>query len=122
MLELKGEPPVNLDKVLGDHGLEALRQDVERVFKACGWSGGLGVPHFETIEDFRRVIQEFQEIDPHPAVAFRYPVNRKQESMLRSGFRFDLFRLCEVLDELLPVLVNAASAARDAVEAANEPQ
>jgi hypothetical protein len=120
LLQRNGDSPVDLNRLLRQHGLQALRQDVERVFRACGWHRGFGVRHFRSIQDFRAVIRDLEELDPHPAVAFRYPVNRRRNPVLPPGFRFDLFWLSEVLDELVPLLINAAWGVREELGAANE--
>ena len=112
-------PEVNRETLLKTHSLDLLSQDVERVFDAYDWGWDLGVPHFETIEDFRLAISELASVDGG-SYAFRYPVDTKGKASLSSHFRFNLFEFCETLDGLLKVLKGATIGAYEEFQAAAE--
>lgn len=101
------------------HSLEALRQDVERIFRAFEWGDDIGLPRLKTLEDFRKVIAELEGVDSR-SDAFRYPLDAQGAAALGSHFRFNLFELCDTLDGLLRLLHGAASAACDGVQATYE--
>jgi hypothetical protein len=111
-------PPPKVDRVklLKTHHLDILRQDVERVFDAYHWGWDLGVPHFETLDDFRYAIAELANVDAG-SYAFRYPVDTKGKASLASHFRFNLFEFCEILDGLLKVLKGATIGAYEEFQA-----
>ena len=55
-----------------------------------------------------------------PGPTRSYPVNKKGAAALVGPFTFNLFEFCAVLDEVLPVLWNAASGVDDAVDARHD--
>ena len=116
MLSVKGQSPV---KLFDTHCLDKLSKDLERVFEAYGWKWDLGTPHFRTLDAFRECIREFQTID-RGSYAFRYPVNKDGSGSVESSFRFNLFKFCDILDELLPVLEDSAYLASDLLQLNDE--
>jgi hypothetical protein len=119
MLAVKGMTEVNRQRLLKNHSLDELRQDLERVFQAYGWKWDLGTPHFRSLNDFRKVIAELHEVDAG-SYAFQYPLDTKGSASLTSHFRFDLFQFCEVLDSLFPVLQGAIIGAYEELQATYE--
>ncbi|MGD0009985.1 MAG: hypothetical protein ABSE93_15745 [Terriglobia bacterium] len=107
MLSIKGQQEVDRQKLLTTHRLDKLMPELERIFDAYGWEWDLGTEHFRTLDDFREVIAEFQDVDTR-SYAFRYPLDTKGSAMLGPDFRFNIFEFCDVLDELFPVLEGAA--------------
>lgn len=81
--------------------------------------GDLGVPHFQSLADFRKTIAEFQAVDAKSS-AFRYPINTTGSASLASHFRFNLFEFCEILDILFLALEGAAIAAYEELQATYE--
>jgi hypothetical protein len=120
MLTIKGLTGVVREKLLSNHSIDALRQDLERVFEAYGWEWDLGTPHFRSLDDFRKTIAELHEADPG-SYAFRYPVDTKGRASLNPNFRFNLFDFCDVLDSLFPALQGAAICAYEELEATHDP-
>jgi len=107
MLSIKGQPEVDRQQLLTKHSLDLLRQELERVFAVYCWDWDLGTPHFRTLDDFRTVVAELEDVDAG-SYAFRYPLDTKGSASLGSHFRFNIFEFCDVLDELFPVLEGAA--------------
>jgi hypothetical protein len=112
-------PEVDREKLFTTHSLDVLRQQVERVFDAYEWGWDLGVPHFETLEDFRGAIAELAGVDAG-SYTFRYPIDTKGRASLSSHFRFNLFEFCETLDGLLIVLKGATIGAYEEFQARAE--
>ncbi len=110
MLSIKGRQEVNRETLLNTHSLDVLARELERVFEVYGWEWDFDTPHFHTLENFRAVIAELHDIDAR-SVAFRYPLDTKGSPLLGPHFRFNIFELCDVLDELFPVLRGATSCA-----------
>ena len=97
------------------HSIDLLRQQLEQVFAAYEWEWDLGTEHFGTLADFRNIISEFHEVDTRSFV-FRYPLDTKGKASLSSNFELNLFKFCEILDCLLPVLEGAAFAAYEELQ------
>jgi len=119
MLSVQGTGMIERDRLIRTHSLDALRQDLERVFKAFGWGWDLGLLHFKTLEDFRKIIAELHAVDAG-SYAFRYPVDTKGGPSLASHFRFNLFDLCDILDELFPLFDGATTAAYETLQSTYE--
>lgn len=119
MLAIKGMTEVDRQQLLTTHNLDVLRQHLERVFEAYGWEWDLGTPHFRSLDDLRKTIAELHAVDAG-SYAFRYPLDKKDTGSLASGFRFNLFEFCEVLDSLFPVLQGAAIGADEELQATLE--
>lgn len=119
MLRIKGMPEVDRDRLLKTHSLDALRQDLERVFEAYEWEWDLDTPHFRSLGDFRQTVAELHRVDVG-SYAFRYPIDSKGSASLASHFRFNVFEFCGVLDTLLPVLEGAAIGAHEELQATLE--
>lgn len=116
MLTIKGMGEINREKLLQNHSLESLRQDLEKVFEAYEWEWDLGTPHFLSLDDFRKTIAELHSVDAR-SDAFRYPLDTKGQPSLESHFRFNLFEFCAVLDNLFPVFEGAAICAYEELQA-----
>ena len=110
MLTLKGLTPANQQTLRETHSLNWLREEVERVFAAYGWTWNCGNDHFRTVNDLRSVIAEFDGVDPG-SYAFRYPITTKGLPSLEDSFKFSVFRFAEVLDSVMPTLIGAISGA-----------
>jgi hypothetical protein len=119
MLRVKGMTEVDRQDLLKTHSLDMLRQELERVFEAYEWEWDLGIPHFQTLEDFRKTIAELHQVDAG-SYAFRYPLDTKGRPSLASHFRFDLFEFCEILDSLFSVFEGAAIGAYEELQATLE--
>ena len=115
MLKMKNIAEIDREKLLNTHSLDSLRQKLEQVFAAYEWEWDLGTQHFRTLEDFRNIICELHEVDTRSYV-FRYPLDTKGNASLSSDFEFNLFKFCEILDCLLPVLEGAAFAAYEELQ------
>ena len=77
-----------------------------------GWGWDLGNSNFRSVADLRKIIREFQQIDPS-SHSFRYPVNKKGEASLEENFRFNVFEFASILDDLFPTLRHAVMAAHE---------
>lgn len=119
MLAIKEMDGVDRQKILTTHSLDGLRGHLERVFEAFEWEWDLGIPHFQSLDDFRETIAEIHAVDVH-SDAFRYPLDTKGSPSLASHFRFDLFQFCEILDGLFLALQGAAIGATEELQAENE--
>jgi len=115
MLKMKNVAEIDREKLLNTHSLDSLRQKLEQVFAAYEWEWDFGTQHFRTLEDFRNIISELHEVDKGSYV-FRYPLDTKGNASLSSDFEFNLFKFCEILDCLLPVLEGAAFAAYEELQ------
>ncbi|MDP3183375.1 MAG: hypothetical protein Q8M54_11245 [Desulfobaccales bacterium] len=119
MLAVKGKAKVDRQRLLKTHSLEVLRGDIERIFEVYEWDWDLGVPHFQSLADFRKTIAEFQAVDAG-SYAFRYPINTMGSASLASHFRFNLFEFCEILDGLFLALEGAAIGTYEELQATFE--
>lgn len=119
MLSIANQTKVDRETLLKTHSLEFLRQELERIFEAYEWDWDLGVPNFQSVLDFRKIIAEFQEVDAKSS-AFRYPVDTKGGASLTSHFRFNLFEFCEILDGLLIALEGASIGAYEELQVTYE--
>ncbi len=119
MLLLRGTGKIDRDRLIRTHSLDALRQDLESLFEAFEWDWDLGLPHFNGLEDFRKVIAEIHAVDAG-SYAFRYPIDTSGRPSLSSHFRFNLFDLCAILDELFPLFDGATTAAHETLQATYE--
>ena len=115
MLRLRGMQEVSEEHLLKTHSLDSLRNHLEQVFKAYRWKWDFGVPHCKTVDDFRKIISEFQAVDAG-SYAFRYPIDTKGRAILTSYFRFNLFEFCELLDGLFTTLEGAAYGAYEELQ------
>ena len=112
MLALKDQPEIERQQLLKDHDLNKILEHVERVFAVYGWGWDLGNSNFRSVADLRKIIREFQQIDPG-SHSFRYPVNKKGEASLEENFRFNVFEFASILDDLFPTLRCAVTAAHE---------
>jgi hypothetical protein len=119
MLSIYGKGVIDIKQLFKSHSLDVCRKDLERVFKAFEWDWDLGIPHFKTLQDFRKVISELEAVDKG-SYAFRYPITTTGTASLESHFHFNLFEFCETLDELFPVLDEATTAAYEKLQAKYE--
>ena len=119
MLPIKRVTEVDRDRLLRTHSLDALRQDLERVFEAYEWEWDLDTPHFRSLEDFRQTVAELHAVDAG-SYAFRYPIDTNGSASLASHFRFNVFEFCSVLDTLFRVLEGAAIGAYEELQATLE--
>ncbi|HEX7151291.1 MAG TPA: hypothetical protein VF618_07365 [Thermoanaerobaculia bacterium] len=94
---------IDLVTLYHNHNFEKMRADVERVFEAMGWDWNLGIAGFTTINDFRRVLAEFDEFDGTSAVC-RYPVNTDGSPSMKQERCINLFDFAMTIDALLEVL------------------
>lgn len=115
MLEIKGMKGIETKRLLSTHSLDLLRIDLEQVFDAFEWDWDLGTLHFKKLDDFRKIIAELHEVDGG-SDAFRYPVKKNGDPSLKPNFSFNLFKFCELLDELLSVFEGAASMAHEELQ------
>jgi hypothetical protein len=86
-----------------NHGFKVLQLDLERVFEAIGWDWDLGIPGFKTVQDFRRVLAEFDEFDRSSAVC-RYPVTAAGKASMEKQQCVNLFEFAETMEALLEVV------------------
>jgi hypothetical protein len=119
MLAVQGTGSIDRERLFNTHNLDVLRQDLERIFKAFGWSWDLGLSRFKTIDDFRELITELHAVDVK-ASAFRYPMNTKGDRALAPLIRFNLFDFCDLFDELFQVFDSAATHAYETVQAMHQ--
>ena len=112
MLALKDQPEIERQQLLKDHDLNKILEHVERVFAVYGWGLDLGNSNFRSVADLRKIIREFQQIDPG-SHSFRYPFNKKGKASLEENFRFNIFEFASILDDLFPTLRCAVMAAHE---------
>ena len=112
MLALKDQPEIECQQLFKNHDLSQLLDHVERVFAVYGWGWNLGNSHFRSVADLRKIIGEFQQIDPG-SQSFRYPVKKTGEASLEEDFRFNIFKFASILDDLFPTLRHAVMAAHE---------
>lgn len=122
VLRLRGEPALDIKDALDTHSLQSLLAKVERIFEAFGWDWDFELPAFRSLSDFRSIIGQFANVDAC-SYAFRYPTTKDCKSAsLESGFRFNLFNFCEVLDPIYKILDGAAFGAREELQSEYEQQ
>jgi hypothetical protein len=97
---------IDLEKLYHNHNFETMRPDVERVMEAMGWGWNLGIPGFTTINDFRRLLAEFDEFDESSA-ACRYPVDTHGKPSFAEQRCVNVFDFAETIDAFLEVLDHA---------------
>ena len=103
MLTLKDQPKMERQQLFKTHNMDKLRQEVERVFAVYGWGWDLGNSNLGSVVYLRKVIGEFQKIDPG-SYSFRYPVDTQGKASLEEDFRFNVFEFASILDDLFPTL------------------
>ena len=91
------------------HKLVPLTQEMKRLFVEHRW------PWPESLEDLRRLAQEFDSVDP-ASFSFRYTTDKQGRAALPHRFQFDLFAFCAVLDEHLPDLDGWVSVMEERVD------
>jgi hypothetical protein len=105
LLEYRGEP-VDLPSIYRTHRLGGILPVVERVFDAVGWNWDLGIDGCRTLEGFRSLIEEVDEMDSRSAL-WRYPVRGDGEASMRSQSSVNLIRFTTTMDQLLEMLCDA---------------
>jgi hypothetical protein len=101
LIALEGE--VDQAALYRNHNFERLRPDVEKVFEAIGWGWNFGIPGFQNIKDFRRLLSEFDEFDGTSTVC-RYPVNGDGTPSIENGRCVNLFDFAETIDAVLEAM------------------
>jgi hypothetical protein len=110
-LLLSGEAAVDKE-IWGEHSFAKLRPDLERVFDHLGWSCDLSIQGFRTLQDFRRLLSDMDQME------IRYPINKDLEpSMGNRYMTFNLFEFAAIMDAVLTALNNLLSAMRSEVDA-----
>jgi hypothetical protein len=99
ILPLHGKAPMELRT---EHTLEALTNDVDKIFKEFGWSWNFGAPYFRTRTEFLSIAAELHRFNRSNEI--RYPTRKDGTPVLRENFRFNLFHFCERLDSVLEAL------------------
>jgi hypothetical protein len=118
MVKIKGMGEINKNN-LNTHNLDLLMTHFTTVFKAYRWDWDFGTPHFKSQHDFQVMIDELQSMDKKSS-AFRYPIDEKGHSALPFNTRFNLFRFCAILDNLLPTLMDVVDMEHEVLYAEQE--
>jgi hypothetical protein len=108
LTEFLGEP-IDMRIVYKEHNFEKLRPLVEKVMEATGFVWDFGVSGLRSVQDFRRLLAEFDEFDPNSTIC-RYPVDGIGNPSMKSVRRFDLFGFAEMMDAMLEALSVAPGA------------
>jgi hypothetical protein len=112
ILPLRGKTEIG-HKIFSTHEFKKILPDVERIFEAFGWDWNFELEAFQSVTDFRSVIEQ---LDTVKADALRYPtLTDGKTAALQSNFRFNIFEFCEILDPLYPVLEGAAYGAYESL-------
>jgi hypothetical protein len=106
---------VNEKALYQNHSFGMLRPDLERVFDAIGWGWDLGIPGFETVEDFRAMLAELDEFDAKSTL-WRYPVTVKGVASMETQRCVNLIEFAETMEALLDLLSGVPSIVRDEVQ------
>jgi hypothetical protein len=114
LLAYNGEG-VNEKVLYNSHSFGSLRPDLERVFEAIGWGWDLGVPGFETVEDFRALLAKLDEYDAKSTL-WRYPVTGKGAASMENPRCVNLFEFAKTMEALLDLLSDAPSTVAIEVE------
>jgi hypothetical protein len=116
ILPVKRQPEIDMNAVMKTHSLRQLLRDVERIFAAFGWHWNLDLPEFESLTDFRAIIDELETVDAQ-SYAFRYPTGKDgRRAPLESHFRFNLFTFTDMLDPVYELLDGAAYGAHEELQ------
>jgi hypothetical protein len=106
---------VNEKALYQNHSFGMLRPDLERVFDAIGWGWDLGVPGFETVEDFRAMLAELDEFDAKSTL-WRYPVTVKGVASMETQMCVNLIEFAKTMEALLDLLSDVPSIVKDEVQ------
>ena len=113
-LAYEGEA-VNEKALYQNHSFGMLRPDLERVFDAIGWGWDLGIPGFETVEDFRAMLAELDEFDAKSTL-WRYPVTVKGTASMDTQRCVNLIEFATTMEALLDLLSGVPSIVKDEVQ------
>lgn len=102
LMEYEGRP-VDMKALYQSHNFEKMRLDVERVFEATGWGWNFDIIGLRSVEDFRRLLAEFDEFDGSSS-ACRYPVDSAGKPSFAEQRSVNLYDFAETIDALLEVL------------------
>lgn len=100
---------------LREHNFEKLRPLVEKIHEKCNLGWNFGVPTMRTVDDFRRLVSEFDAFDSDSTVS-RYPVNGAGGPAIADPTYFNLFVFAEHIDAALDVLNTSPLAVRATLE------
>ena len=114
LLEYSGEP-VNSKALYQNHSFGMLRPDLERVFEEIGWGWDLGIPGFETVEDFRALLSELDEFDAKSTL-WRYPVTVNGDASMGTQLTVNVIEFAKTMEALLDVLADVPSIVKDEVD------
>ncbi len=119
MLGIEGRKTIEEEELFSEHNLVVLRRHLQNIFEAYGWDWDLELPQFHSRDDFARFVAEFQAVDP-ASHTFRYTVDKRGKGSVDPHFKFDLFAVADVLDQLLPMMSGVVARAHDELAAALE--
>lgn len=97
------------------HSFERLRPLVELILETTGFGWNFGVPHLRSLEEFRKVLAEFDEFDPTSTLC-RYPVDGAGNASFDEARCFNLFTFADTMDSILEALSVAPGAISASVE------
>jgi len=106
---------VNEKALYQNHSFGMLRPDLERVFDTIGWGWDLGIPGFETVEDFRALLAELDEFDAKSTL-WRYPVTVKGAASMETQLTVNLIEFTKTMEALLDLLSDVPSIIKGQVE------
>jgi hypothetical protein len=119
ILRLEGRPEVADEEIFRSHSLIKLFVAVEKIIESMGWKDGYAKGCIENFEDCRRIIEDFNKIDPQ-SYAFRYPIDTKGKGSLSHHFAFDVHLFAERLDPLIELLSGTAMVLDDMYDGMRE--
>lgn len=99
---------VNEKALYQNHSFGMLRPDLEKVFEVLGWGWDLGIPGFQTVEDFRALLSELDEFDAKSTL-WRYPVTGTGLASMGTQRCVNLIEFANTMEALLDVLSDMPS-------------
>lgn len=112
VLRLEGLPEVAGEDIFRKHSLTALFPPVEKIIEHMGWKDDYQKGCIENFEDCRRIVEDFNKIDPQ-SYAFRYPIDTKGKGSVSHHFAFDVRIFVARLDPLIELMSGTAMALDD---------
>jgi hypothetical protein len=102
---------INERAVYQNHSFGALGPDLERIFSQIGYGWDFGIEGYETIEDFRALLAELDEMDARSTL-WRYPVTVKGTASMENEMCVSLIDFAATMDVLLEMLCGVTCSIR----------
>jgi hypothetical protein len=99
-------------KLLSKHELTIWLPAIKKIFDHMGWEKDFQAIGIDTFDDFKKLIEEIEKIDPG-SYSFRYPVTKKGDASLPDEIIFNPIGFGKKMDQVLQFLEGAVFGLKD---------